>query len=244
MRGAVSGVGYSRNSITKRTILKILYDTDIYNNRNNPIDMNNWITAPKTLTGHFVALISLERIHFHELEKLAKDKRIWTHYTYDGSDSKTFRRTLELAMVEQQKGTQFPFIIYHKTDKRFIGSTRFMDMQPTHKKLEIGTTWLLPDYWGTAVNLECKLLLLTFCFETLQTYRVQLKTDENNKRSRRAIEKIGGQFEGILRSDMVRDNGTKRNSAYFSILNEEWPEVRVRLTSLVENHLQKTNNTQ
>lgn len=205
--------------------------------------MDNWITAPKTLTGHTVALISLDSIHFQELETLARDKRIWAHYTFDGSDSTTFRRTLELALVEQQKGTQFPFIIYHKTDKRFVGSTRFMDMQPTHKKLEIGTTWLLPDYWGSVVNLECKLLLLTLCFETLQTYRVQLKTDENNIRSRKAIEKIGGRFEGILRNDMVRDNGTKRNSAYFSILNEEWPEVKVRLTSLVAHHLQKTNTT-
>ncbi len=205
--------------------------------------MDNWITAPKTLTGNVVALISLDRIHFQELETLARDKRIWAHYTFDGSDSITFRRTLELALIEQQKGTQFPFIIYHKTDKRFVGSTRFMDMQPTHKKLEIGTTWLLPDYWGTVVNLECKLLLLTFCFETLQTYRVQLKTDENNILSRKAIEKIGGRFEGILRSDMVRDNGTKRNSAYFSILAEEWTEVKIRLTSLVEYHLQKTNTT-
>jgi RimJ/RimL family protein N-acetyltransferase len=203
--------------------------------------MGNWITAPKTLIGHIVELISLERIHFQELETLARDKRIWAHYTFDGSDSTTFHRTLELALIEQQKGTQFPFIIYHKTDKRFVGSTRFMDIQPIHKKLEIGTTWLLPDYWGTVVNLECKLLLLTFSFEALQTYRVQLKTDENNIRSRKAIEKIGGRFEGILRNDMVRDNGTKRNSAYFSILAEEWPEVKVRLTSLIEYHLQKTN---
>jgi RimJ/RimL family protein N-acetyltransferase len=205
--------------------------------------MDNWITAPKTLTGNVVELISLDRIHFQELETLARDKRIWAHYTFDGSDPARFRRTLEFALIEQQKGTQFPFIIYHKTDKRFVGSTRFMDMQPTHKKLEIGTTWLLPDYWGTVVNLECKLLLLTFCFETLQTYRVQLKTDENNILSRKAIEKIGGRFEGILRSDMVRDNGTKRNSAYFSILAEEWTEVKIRLTSLVEYHLQKTNTT-
>lgn len=205
--------------------------------------MDNWITAPKTLTGNVVELISLDRIHFQELETIASDKRIWAYYAFDGSDPARFRRTLELALIEQQKGTQFPFIIYHKTDKRFVGSTRFMDMQPTHKKLEIGTTWLLPDYWGTVVNLECKLLLLTFCFETLQTYRVQLKTDENNIRSRKAIEKIGGRFEGILRSDMVRDNGTKRNSAYFSILSEEWSEVKIRLISLVEYHLQKTNTT-
>ncbi len=109
-----------------------------------------------------------------------------------------------------------------------------MDIQPNHKKLEIGWTWLHPDYWGTEVNLECKLLLLTYCFEELKTYRVQFKTDENNIRSRKAIEKIGGKFEGILRHDMIRDNGTKRNSAYFSIIDSEWGDVKRALVKKSE----------
>ena len=100
--------------------------------------------------------------------------------------------------MERGNGTQFPFIIFHKLENRIIGSTRFLDIQEKHLKLEIGWTWLDPNYWGTAINLECKLLLLTFCFETLKTTRVQFKTDENNLRSRKAIEKIGGQFEGIF----------------------------------------------
>jgi RimJ/RimL family protein N-acetyltransferase len=107
-----------------------------------------------------------------------------------------------------------------------------MDIQQQHKKLEIGSTWLHPTYWATVVNLECKLLLLTHCFEVLEASRVQLKTDENNIRSRKAIEKIGGQFEGILRSDMLRDNNTKRNSAYYSIIAEEWPVIKIKLTDL------------
>ena len=101
-----------------------------------------------------------------------------------------------------------------------------------HKKLEIGSTWLHPDYWATAINPECKLLLLTYCFEVLQAVRVQLKTDEKNMRSRKAIEKIGGQFEGILRNDMIRDNYTKRNSAYFSIIDDEWKDKKARLIEL------------
>ena len=103
-----------------------------------------------------------------------------------------------------------------------------------HKKLEIGSTWLHPDYWGTEINFECKLLLLTYCFEALHTIRVQLKTDENNIRSRKAIQKIGGQFEGIFRNDMIRDNNTKRNSAYFSIIDEEWEDNKLKLTELYE----------
>ena len=118
-----------------------------------------------------------------------------------------------------------------------------MDIQPKHKKLEIGTTWLHPDYWGTAVNLECKLLLLTYCFESLATVRVHLKTDEKNLRSRKAIEEIGGQFEGILRNDMLRDNNTRRNSAYYSITDVEWPDKKIKLTELYYSKLAVESTT-
>ena len=111
-----------------------------------------------------------------------------------------------------------------------------MDIQPTHKKLEIGWTWLHPDYWTTKLNLECKYLLLTYCLEQIEAFRVQLKTDENNIRSRKAIVKIGGQFEGIIRNDMIRDNGTKRNSAYFSIIDSDWPMIKINLALLLTNN--------
>jgi RimJ/RimL family protein N-acetyltransferase len=182
-----------------------------------------------------VDLISLNKEHFSDLRLLAKDKRIWEYYVYDGSDPAKFDEILESALVEREKGFQFPFVILHKGDNRIIGSTRFLDIQFKHRKLEIGTTWVHPQYWGTEVNLECKLLLLTFCFEILQALRVQLKTDENNTRSRKAIEKIGGEFEGILRNDMLRDNITRRNSACYSIIAQEWDEKKIRLTSLLRN---------
>lgn len=196
--------------------------------------MPHWITYPLTLTGKVVDLISLNESHFPILTELAKEKSIWQYYAYDGSDPVKFRSTLESALVERKQGFAFPFVIFHKEHNKIIGSTRFMDIQLKHKKLEIGTTWLHPEYWGTAVNLECKLMLLTFCFETLQTIRVQFKTDENNMRSRKAIEKVGGQFEGILRHDMLRSNQTKRNSAYFSIIDDEWPEKKILLTQLFQ----------
>lgn len=194
--------------------------------------MNNLIDLSSGLTGEIVDIIPLARIHFPELEKIAKDKRIWEHYAFDGSDSTTLRNTLEEALVEKEKGTQFPFVIFHKPTKNIIGSTRFMHIHPKNRKLEIGTTWLIPEYWGTSVNLECKLLLLTYCFETIKTVRVQLKTDENNVRSRKAIEKIGGKLEGILRNDMLRDDQSRRNSAYYSIIEEEWEDKKSKLISL------------
>ncbi len=132
-------------------------------------------------------------------------------------------------------------MVYHKactSNKTFfppeINYKRQLYIQPLNRKLEIGSTWLHPDYWGSEVNLECKLLMLTYCFEKAGALRVQFKTDEDNKRSRKAIEKIGGKFEGIFRHDMLRDNGTNRNSAYYSIINLEWSNVKANLTDLLQ----------
>jgi RimJ/RimL family protein N-acetyltransferase len=191
------------------------------------------IPANTTLTGSIVQLLPMLPQHFDELTALAKDARIWQHYVFDGTNSANFNAALQAGLAEKEKGAQFPFVIYHVADKKLIGGTRYLDIQPAHRKLEIGWTWLHPDYWGTPVNLECKLLLLTFAFEQLQAARVQLKTDENNIRSRKAIEKIGGRFEGILRNDMLRENGTHRNSAYYSILDTEWPEAKKQINALL-----------
>lgn len=189
----------------------------------------------RILDGQIVELVPLERSHFPELEILSKNKGIWEFYVLDGSDSKRFLGTLDSAMMEKEKGRQLPFVIFHKQHKKLIGGTRlFFDVAPMHKKIEIGWTWLHPDYWASAVNLDCKLLLLTFCFEKLGAIRVQLKTDENNIRSRKAIEKIGARFEGVLRNEMLRDNGTKRNSAYYSIIDTEWQSVKKMLTVALE----------
>lgn len=191
------------------------------------------IPANTTLTGNIVQLLPMQPPHFDELTALAKDARIWQHYVFDGTNAANFNAALQAGLAEKEKGAQFPFVIYHVADNKLIGGTRYLDIQPAHRKLEIGWTWLQPDYWGTPVNLECKLLLLTFAFEQLQAVRVQLKTDENNIRSRKAIEKIGGRFEGTLRNDMLRENGTHRNSAYYSIIDTEWPEAKRQINALL-----------
>lgn len=199
--------------------------------------MLTWIAQSTKLIGQTVDLTPLEQVHYEELFLIANDQRIWEFYAYDASDPFKFREIFTATLAEKEKGNQFPFVVYNKRENKIIGSTRFLDIQPKHKKLEIGTTWLHPEFWGTAANPECKLLLLTYCFERLQTIRVQLKTDENNLRSRKAIEKIGGQFEGVLRNDMLRDNNTKRNSAYYSITDEEWPDKKIKLTELYHSKL-------
>jgi len=204
--------------------------------------MSNWIKPTTRLTGETVDLIPLSKTHFAELEKIAKDPRIWEFYTFDCSQSEKFLTVYATALITRDRGLEFPFVIVHKKTNQIIGSTRFLDIQEKHRKLEIGWTWLHPDYWATEINLECKLLLLSHCFETLKTLRVQIKTDANNIRSRKAIEKIGGQFEGILRNDMIRDNGIIRNSAYFSIIEEEWEEKKQKLTALYNSKKSQCSN--
>jgi RimJ/RimL family protein N-acetyltransferase len=191
----------------------------------------SWVKPDKPLTGEIVELRPLDETHFADLVSLSKDKRIWEFIPIDMSTTEKVLRRLQEALDEKEKGTQFPFVILSKAENRIIGSTRLMDIQPQHKKLEIGWTWLHSDYWGTKLNSECKYLLLKFCFDELSAVRVQLKTDENNLRSQKAILKTGARYEGTLRNDMTRDDGTLRNSCYYSIINSEWPDVRSKLLS-------------
>lgn len=196
----------------------------------------HWIIDPIILQGRSVNLLPLQEMHFEELIECASDKRIWQHYIMDCSNRDTMLKSLHNALQEKKNGSQYPFIIQQNINGKIIGSTRLLDINPQHKKVEIGWTWMHPDYWGSIINTECKLLLLHYCFEILQAARVQLKTDEQNIRSRRAIEKLGAIPEGILRNDMLRENGTYRNSAYYSIINSEWPEIHKKLQHIMLSH--------
>ncbi|MES2656917.1 MAG: GNAT family protein [Bacteroidota bacterium] len=193
----------------------------------------HWITYPTSLSSEIIDLIPLEKEHFPELIALSEEEKIWQFYLFDGANTDVLLSVLNKTLLDREQGTQFPFVVYHKVDKKIIGSTRLMDIQAEHKKLEIGATWIHPEYWGTPVNLHCKLLLLQFCFEKLQAIRVLIKTDANNIRSRRAIEKLGAHFEGVLRQDMIRHNGIIRSTAHYSILNHEWSQIKLHLTSLL-----------
>ncbi|WPR70308.1 GNAT family protein [Flavobacterium sp. NG2] len=189
----------------------------------------NWIEHPLTLESDNYCLLPLEMEHFKDLLEISKDKRIWEFYIVDGSNSEKLLQSWNTATIERKEGNQYPFVIKTKKDNKIIGSTHFLNIQPEHKKLEIGWTWIHPNYWNTNANKECKKLLLTYCFETLKANRVQLQTDENNIRSRKAIEKIGGKFEGILRNDLIRDNDTIRSSAYYSIISTDWAILKKQI---------------
>ena len=191
--------------------------------------IKNWIEHPTVLNGTTVDLIPLEKEHFIELFRAASDKDLWKLIPTDCSNREKFDIAYNFALDERQKGSQYPFVIYYKPAKKIIGSTRLFEIFPKDKKLEIGWTWIIKEFQGTDVNLECKLLLLTFCFDKLKANRVQLKTKDTNYRSRKAIEKIGGVFEGILRKDRIQDDGTTRNAAYYSILDDEWETAKNKI---------------
>jgi RimJ/RimL family protein N-acetyltransferase len=176
-----------------------------------------------------VNLVPLEMEHLDDLFATASDPVLWKHIPANCSEKDRFMEVYRDAISDRAKGKQYPFVIYHKLSKKMIGSTRFFEIVPKDRKLEIGWTWIAREYWGSSVNPECKYLLLKFCFEVLSAARVQLKTDEQNTRSRKAIEKIGGVFEGILRKDRLKDNGDHRNAAYYSIIDEEWEPVKQNL---------------
>lgn len=193
-----------------------------------------WIKHPVILEGKAIDLVPLEREHLDELSIAASDKELWKLIPTDCSEKEIFYKTYEFALKERKMGNQYPFVVRHKRTHKLIGSTRLFEIYPTDRKLEIGWTWIVKEFWGTIVNPECKLLLLTFCFETLKANRVQLKTKDTNFRSRKAIEKIGGVFEGILRKDKIQSDGTTRNAAYYSILDDEWNDAKNKIKKQIE----------
>ncbi len=114
-------------------------------------------------------------------------------------------------------------------DDRVVGSTRYLALRPEHRSLEIGWTWLTPEVWGTGVNIEAKLLMFEHAFERLGCLRVELKTDARNERSRGAMAALPAQFEGVHRKSMLVRGGQRRDSAWYSVIDDEWPEVRANL---------------
>ncbi len=136
---------------------------------------------------------------------------------------------LEGFIRDTASGVRVAYAVVLKSSGKAIGTTSYLDLNPTHNSLEIGSTFYGREYWRSFVNTECKILLLTEAFEVRQVERVTLKTDSMNERSRAAITRLGASFEGILRHHMKRPDGSWRDSAYFSILRSEWPQVKCGL---------------
>ena len=136
-------------------------------------------------------------------------------------------------LARAEKGTDLPFAAIHLKSGRVAGATRYLNIMPQDRGLEIGGTWYGSEFQRTVVNTECKYLLLSHAFESLGCIRVQLKTDQRNERSQRAIERIGAVKEGVLRNHMILPDGRIRHSVFYSVIDTEWPEVKKRLEEML-----------
>jgi RimJ/RimL family protein N-acetyltransferase len=176
------------------------------------------------LEGRIVRLEPLADEHIPALTAAAADERIWG-YSIRGETG----AYLAAAQKAMAAGEQVPFAVRLKADGRLIGMSRLFEIDAAHRRLELGYTWYIPEFWGTSVNPDAKLLLLTHAFENWNARRVQFKIHHANLRSQAAVEKLGAVREGVLRAHMIQPDGSRRDSVVLSILSDEWPAVKARL---------------
>jgi N-acetyltransferase len=181
------------------------------------------------LEGSLVTLEPLAAEHADGLWEAAQAPEIWQWLAHIGESREYFDRWLALTLEAAERGDEGPFAIRRRSTGRLVGSSRYLAVRPADRALEVGWTWLHPSVWRTGVNVETKLLMLGHAFETLGCVRVELKTDARNERSRRAMAALPAQFEGIMRKHMTVPDVGVRDSAYFSVLDDEWPAVRANL---------------
>jgi RimJ/RimL family protein N-acetyltransferase len=200
-----------------------------------------WGPVPVELSGQHVRLVPLAAAHLPELLEAAADPEIWRYLPV--APPKTLadmQSLLDSASRDVASGLSVAFATLDARTQRAIGSTRYLDVRPRDRGVEIGWTWLGRAAWRTPINTECKYLLLRHAFEDLGALRVQLKTDDRNERSKAAIARIGAKPEGVLRCDRVLWDGYVRDSAYFSVVHHEWPTVKRAL----EHKLRRVERTE
>jgi len=189
------------------------------------------IVTPITLEASVVRLEPIRREHaevFWEVANGALDD-IFQWIPYRMKTREDFQRVVDKALDEQERGDSVVFATVERSSGRVVGSTRFMNIDRVNRRVEIGSTWIAPAWQRTAVNTEAKFLMLRHAFEAWGCFRVELKTDALNQRSRNAILRIGAKEEGTLRRHVITWTGRVRDSVYFSILDTEWPKVKARL---------------
>jgi RimJ/RimL family protein N-acetyltransferase len=189
---------------------------------------------PVVLTGKHVRLEPLAEKHIPGLAEIGVGQTFWDFMVYgDIATVEDMRGWVQDILSRAEKGTDLPFVAIHLASGRVAGASRYLNIMPKDRGLEIGGTWYGLEFQRTQVNTECKYLLLQHAFETLDCIRVQLKTDSRNQRSQKAIERIGAVKEGILRNHMILPDGRIRDSVFYSILDTEWPEVKNKLEGMM-----------
>jgi N-acetyltransferase len=185
--------------------------------------------VPVTLEGEHVRLDALAPNHEEPLNRAAADGALWSSRVTTVPRPAAMAAYIATAVAAQAGGTELPFVVVRKSSGDVVGCTRFYGIERTHRRLDIGYTWLAASAQRTPVNTEAKLLLLTHAFEVWRCIRVGLVTHVRNQQSRRAIERIGAKEEGVLRNHMVLPDGSYRDSVFFSVIAAEWPVVKAGL---------------
>jgi len=189
---------------------------------------------PVTLQGKHVRLEPMTEAHIPALAEIGVGHAFWDFMVYGQMNSVDDMRGWVMDILTRaEKGTDLPFVAIHLASGRVAGATRYLNIMPKDRGLEVGGTWYGSEFQRTPVNTECKYLLLSHAFATLGCIRVQLKTDLRNERSQKAIERIGAVKEGVLRNHMILPDGRFRHSVFYSILDTEWPDVKKRLEGMM-----------
>jgi RimJ/RimL family protein N-acetyltransferase len=188
--------------------------------------MENFFTREILLENERARLEPLNLDHYDCLWPIAQQQELWRFTSARVKGEDDFKKYFYQALEERKNGLSYPFAIFDKRENRYAGSTRFGNISLEHKRLEIGWTWYHPELQRTGLNRACKFLLLSYGFEELGVRRIELKTSITNEKSRLAIAKIGATQEGILRKYMINDDGSRRDSVVFSIIDEEWPVIK------------------
>ena len=185
---------------------------------------------PIVLVGEHVRMEPIGQQHSTDLYEVGKDESIWRYLPRPAfKDLEDSRAWIGSCIDRRERGLDIQFAVVHGAEERAIGSTGYLDIDRPNRALEIGMTWYGVDYQRTAVNTECKYLMLRHAFDDLGALRVCLKTDHRNERSQRAIERIGALRDGVLRNHRIAWDGANRHSVYYSIIDSEWPGVKARL---------------
>ena len=182
-----------------------------------------------SLHGQHVSLVPLSQSHHDDLAAAVKDGELWTlWYTTIPSPDK-MRAEIDRRLGLQGQGSMVPFAVIEKSTNTAVGMTTYMHIDALNRRVEIGSTWYRKRVQRSALNTECKLLLLTHAFEQLNCIAVEFRTHFFNRQSRAAIERLGAKLDGILRQHLVQPNGTLRDTCVYSVLDREWPAVKANL---------------
>jgi RimJ/RimL family protein N-acetyltransferase len=186
---------------------------------------------PVTLEGVHVRLEPMREAHADGLVAAGCGRGLFRFFPFSLESEEAMRGYVSACSAASPEGGMLPFTTIERASQRIVGATSFLAIEPAHKRLEIGATWITPELQRSAVNTEAKLLQLTHCFEALGCNRVEFKTDERNERSRAALARIGAKEEGRFRAHMLMPDGHLRTSVWFSVIASEWPGVKQQLTA-------------